>query len=174
MKKFRSCPEAVQTLDVTPSRDWERAPWNHVRGAIRKYLQDWDPYNFYSPDDAQTNLNEWFDAVIERYVPLKSSKLIAPAPWWNYHCEKAFKLKSKTFISLSQDPDAYDRDVKRNKRVQRKAFKSYNAKLKKKIDSIGSTDRNFWKLIKDTSGLDSVKSSSAPDVEDIVDHFALK
>ena len=29
-------------------------------------------------------------------------------------------------------------------------------------------------MIKDTSGLDSVKSSSAPDVEDIVDHFASK
>ena len=58
----------ADTPDITPSRDWDRAPWNHIRGAIKKYLSDWDPCSFISADEAQSNLNEWFEAIIERYV----------------------------------------------------------------------------------------------------------
>ena len=50
----------------------------------------------------------------------------------------------------------------------------YNKKLKKKIENMGSSDRQFWSLIKDISGLDSTRSSSAPSAEDLVDHFAEK
>ena len=56
--------------------------------------------------------------------------------------------------------------------MQRKAFKGYNTKLKQKIENMGTSDRHFWSLINDISGLDSTRSSSAPNAEDIVDHFA--
>ena len=36
------------------------------------------------------------------------------------------------------------------------------------------SDANFWRLTKEVGGLDSVKSSSAPDVEEIVSHFQEK
>ena len=58
--------------------------------------------------------------------------------------------------------------------MQRKAFKTFNVKLKKRIESIGTGDRNFWKLIKDISGLEDTKSFSAPAAEDIANHFASK
>ena len=32
--------------------DWIRAPWNHIRGAVRRALKDWNACQFDSVDDA--------------------------------------------------------------------------------------------------------------------------
>lgn len=39
---------------------------------------------------------------------------------------------------------------------------------------MSNSDRNVWSLIKELSGLDSSRSSSAPGVEDLAAHFAAK
>jgi hypothetical protein len=39
---------------------------------------------------------------------------------------------------------------------------------------MSTSDSNFWSLIKELSGLSSSRSSSAPSVEDLADHFAEK
>ena len=60
------------------------------------------------------------------------------------------------------------------KMIQKKAFKAYNSKLKKRLAEMSNADRNFWALIKDLSGLSAARSSSTPSVEAIADHFAHK
>ena len=52
--------------------------------------------------------------------------------------------------------------------------KKYNLKLKKDLEGMDNSCRNFWKLIKDLTGLSTAKSSSAPSAEAIADHFSAK
>ena len=35
-------------------------------------------------------------------------------------------------------------------------------------------DRDFWSLTKEIAGLDAIKGSATPNVEDLVDHFQTK
>ena len=58
--------------------------------------------------------------------------------------------------------------------IQRKAFKAYNQRIKKNLEEMNNTDRNFWILIKDLTGLSTSKSNSAPSPEALADHFATK
>ena len=159
--------------DVTV-RDWERAPWHHIKGAIKRYLKDWDPCAFPSPSMAQSNLSEWIDAIIDRYVPTARAISKSNAPWWNYHCEKAFKQQQKIFQTEGAESDAYRKSVMWNRNVQKKAFKVYNIKLRNRLRAMGSSDRTFWNLVKEIGGLDRVRSAAAPEAEALASHFATK
>ena len=159
---------------VKQAYNWDHAPWNHINGAIRRFMHDWDPACFDSVQVAQINFNEWMESIVERYVPLRDLNLKGCAPWWNYHCEKAYKLKVKAFACADESPDRYLRAVQWNKSVQRKAFHKYNLRLKSKLDKMSNSDRNFWSLVKDIGGLDSSRSNAAPDKYDLACHFADK
>ena len=64
--------------------------------------------------------------------------------------------------------------VKWNKKVQRKAYRVFNKKIKHRLQGMASSDRNFWKLVKEISGLDGDRASSTPDADDLAKHFANK
>ena len=155
-------------------RDWDHAPWHHIKGAIRRYLKHWDPCAFASPSLAQSNLSEWMDAIIDRYVPLTSPVSNPNAPWWNFHCEKAYKWKQRAFVDAGPDSEEYARAVSWNRTVQKKAFKSYNIKLRARLQKIGTSDRVFWDTVKEIGGLSSARSSAAPSAEALAEHFATK
>ena len=114
-----SPPQAAP--DAEPVRDWEYAPWIHIKGALRRYLKDWDPRAFASPSLAQSNLSEWISEIIDRYVPLAEPSAKSEAPWWNYHCDKAYKYKQRVFLAAGADSLEYKRAVDWNKIVQRRA-----------------------------------------------------
>ena len=120
--------------------DWEHAPWHHINGAIRRHMCDWHPSNFDSVHEAQVNFNEWMEAIVDRYVPLRDPTPKGCAPWWNFHYEKAYKLKVKAFNTADSDPEKFLRAVIWNKKVQRKAYRTrvYNRKLKLKLDKISN------------------------------------
>ena len=101
----------VDAPDDTLVHDWTHAPWHHIRGAIRRYLKSWDPTAFESPSLAQVNLNEWIDEIIDRYVPLDRPITRTEAPWWNFHCEKAYLWKQKVFKTDGIDSIAYTKAV---------------------------------------------------------------
>ena len=162
--------QAVQAAPVTGQvLDWEHAPWNHISGAIRRYLKDWDPWVFESVGHAQQNLDEWLTAIIDRYVRHSAPAVPGPAPWWNYHCEKAFKFKMKTFSTARDDPDRFFYAVRWNKMVQRVAYKRFNQKIRDKLSTMAMSDRNFWNTVKDISGLDAQRSNAAPSAEGLAD-----
>ena len=50
----------------------------------------------------------------------------------------------------------------------------YESKLKHKLADLIGSDKQFWSLIKEIGGLDSERSSAAPDVEALAEHFASK
>ena len=85
-------------------------------------------------------------------------------------------LVLKAFKSRAEFPDRYIAASSRAKTIQRQAFKGYNVKIKARLDAMSSTDRKFWSLIKELSGLSSSRSSAAPDIdaEALADHFAHK
>ena len=112
--------------------------------------------------------------IIDDYVPKSKPKKSGPAPWWNYYCGKSFKLKLKTFKKRDEHPDRYEKACKLCKKTQRAAFKAYNVKIKKRLSEMSTADQNFWTLIKELTGLSSNKSSSAPSVDALADHFAEK
>ena len=85
----------VDATEDTLVRDWQHAPWHHIKGAIRRYPKDWDPTSFESSSLAQANLSEWIEEIIDRYVPFARHITCTKAPWWNFHCEKAYRLKQK-------------------------------------------------------------------------------
>ena len=159
---------------VEPVYDWEHAPWNHINGAISRYLSDWDPNWFSSADEAQRNLDEWLQAIFDRYIKSATPVIHGYAPWWSYRCEMAFKYKMKAFRTAASGPDRYVRAVRWNKRVQRKAFRVFKQKLQTKLLGMKSSDPLFWDLVKDIGSLNTARSSAAPDADELADHFAEK
>ena len=60
------------------------------------------------------------------------------------------------------------------RKVKKKAYACYQKKLKTKLDSMSNSDKNFWSLAKDISGLSQERLASCPDVDSLADHFAEK
>ena len=112
--------------------------------------------------------------MITDYVKKRTPITYSPAPWWNYDCQKAFKYKMKAFKTRHECRERYVRATSDSKSIQRMAFKSYNLKIKKKLSMMSTADSDFWSLIKDLTGLNNAKSSSAPSVEALAGHFADK
>ena len=80
----------------------------------------------------------------------------------------------KALHTRIEQPERYIRAITYSKNVQRKAFKSYNVQIKKRVDQMSAADGDFWTLIKDLAGLSSAKSSSAPSADALATHFAKK
>ena len=59
-------------------------------------------------------------------------------------------------------------------KVQHREFKKYNLSLSKKLKSMEKSDKRFWNLAKEISGLEQSRNKAAPSVNDLADHFASK
>jgi hypothetical protein len=134
----------------------------------------WNTIDFDCQDVAEQTLHECLSSIVETYVNKVTPKTYGPAPWWNYKCQKAFKFKTKCFDTKEDDPERFIKASKLSTKVQRMAFKEYNGKIKKRLDEMSTSDKNFWSIIKELSGLDSSRSDAAPSVDDLADHFAAK
>ena len=166
--------ENPKTPVVSKVRDWHNAPWHHIKGALRRELQGWDPKEHITVDAAEKNLDDVFHKVVDEYVDLKTPAKPGPAPWWNYRCQKAYDWKQQMFKERFEQPDKYIKAVHWNKKAQKKAYRKYQVKIKKKLSKMSNCDRNFWSLTKEIAGLDASKGLAAPSVDDLVDHFQAK
>ena len=98
-----SCVHVVP--DKEPTLLWEHAPWDLIRGAVGKGLEDWDPYVYDDVDVAEKALDDILWKIIRRY--LKKSKQRKPGPviWWNDACEDAYAQNQKPFLVKAHKPE---------------------------------------------------------------------
>ena len=68
----------------------------------------------------------------------------------------------------------YKNAAKRCKRNQRRAKKIYNVLVKDKLSKMQKSEKSFWELTKELSGQPRASNKAAPDVDELVDHFANK
>jgi hypothetical protein len=156
---------------------WATAPWGHIKAAFRDKLKYWDPRAYDTVDAAELALDGIITSIIQNYIKKKKVAAKLPAPWWNTLCTSKFKYKCKQFNLLERQlisKEEFDLAVKLSRKVQKIAYARYQQKLRKKLASMSKCDRNFWSLTKEISGLDRERSSAAPDVDEIADHFAEK
>ena len=80
-----------------PTLLWQHAPWDHIKGAVRRALDGWDPMAFEDVDDAEKDLDNILQEIIDHY--LKKSKPRKPGPviWWNESCQNAYDQKLRLF-----------------------------------------------------------------------------
>jgi hypothetical protein len=148
-----------------------------MNGALKRALFKWDPKAYGSVDEAEAALAAVYKRVVDRYVPVKTRAVNLPAPWWNYTCARKLQYKIRVFQQLEAgvvDSSKYLMAARICRKVQKKAYACFQKKLKQKIGSMGSSDKNFWSLAKDISGLSQERHASCPSVDAIADHFAEK
>ena len=83
-------------------------------------------------------------------------------------------MKLDAFESRSLDSAGYRAAVKRCRRVNRRAFKRWQATLRVRIHEMGNSDANFWKLTKEIGGLEPSRSAAAPPVDEVAAHLQSK
>jgi len=113
-------------------------------------------------------------AVRDRYVKKTKPRSGGTAPWWNAACSKAFEYKQKTFPSRFEKPGKYQHALRCSRSAQRRAFRKYQLKLKKRLQTMTNSDRNFWSLAKEIAGFDTEQGGAVPNVNDLAESFALK
>ena len=139
---------------------------------MKRALANWKPSG--GVDEAEADLDKLLSKVVDDYVKWKKPTRPGPTPWWNCKCEKAYKWKRKCFVNRVTDQNKFDSAVKFNRKIQKKAYGSYQKKIKKKLASMSSGDSNFWQLAKEIGGLERTRSESAPSAQKLAEHFAEK
>ena len=118
------------------------------------------------------SLDGILEKIIVKYVKKTMPRSTPSHPWWNLQCEKAFKAKQRAWEGPT--PEKYAAAVKRCRLTQRRAFATYNRKLKSRLAKLKCSDREFWTLTKEIGGIARSNASAAPSAEAICEHFADK
>ena len=79
---------------------------------------------------AVSDLNDRLSAIVDKYVKVEVTSSRSQMPWWTKACDRAYKLKLDAFESRSLDSAGYRAAVKRCWRVNRRAFKRWQATLR--------------------------------------------
>jgi hypothetical protein len=157
-----------------PTRMWRQAPWNHIKGDIKRALLNWEPRSFDTVDEAEASLDQILQVIIDKHVKWSTPVEQKPAPWWNKSCADAYSDKCKLFATRASNRTRYNAAVAHCRTVQNRAFAIFQKDLRTKISSLRQDDKQFWILARDIAGIDSARSSAAPSVDDLADHFASK
>jgi hypothetical protein len=157
-----------------PSRVYSTAPWVHIKADVKRALVDWDPKSYGDVDGAESALDVILYEVIDKHVKWSNPRPKLPAPWWNEACQDAYIIKCKLFPQRLERKSRYNAALNFCRTVQNGAFAKYQFDLRLHIKEMRKDDKQFWKLAKEIGGIDTVRSSSAPSVDELVDHFANK
>ena len=167
--------ETIDEVEKKPSRLMRRsAPWNHAAGYLKRRFARWSAKWFKDVDHAENSWRETCNDAVKKYVKLKAPQRPKACPWWNSKCSRAYKYKRKVFLSHPCSSAKYKNVSRRCSRVQKKAKKVYNQGLKLKLSEMEVSDKAFWELTKEIGGQSRASNKAAPDVNDLVDHFASK
>ena len=93
--------------------DWRKAPWNHIRGEVKRVFRDWKP-NKSNPDAAADELDEMLWKVVKRHVKPRAPTRRRPVPWWTKHCRDTYKEKLKAFKIRLKHLCTYKKSMWRN------------------------------------------------------------
>jgi hypothetical protein len=141
---------------------------------VKRAVSEWKPNSAQSASEAQTELDDLLWKVVKRHVKLRAPTKPRPLPWWNSECRGTLRRKLKAFGSRKERPAAYKAAQTRCKKTQRRAFAQYNQRLTKQLEDMEKSDKSFWELSKQISGLQQTRNKAAPSADDLVDHFASK
>ena len=165
--------EVPQSPAHKPTLLWKYAPWNHIRGAVKKGLKDWDP-RLLSVDEAEESLDEILCGVIRKYVKTSKPKKPGPVIWWNSKCQEAYVAKLKLFPRRFEDCINYNAAVNKCRTIQNRAFAAYQKELSSQLEQLNKSNKKFWQLAKEIGGVEVQRSGAAPAAEDLAEHFATK
>eukprot|EP00657_Telonema_sp_P-1_P003991 TRINITY_DN19249_c0_g1_i1.p1 TRINITY_DN19249_c0_g1~~TRINITY_DN19249_c0_g1_i1.p1 ORF type:complete len:151 (-),score=46.64 TRINITY_DN19249_c0_g1_i1:105-557(-) len=100
-----------------------------------------------------------------------------PAPWWNKRCRSTLTYKDQVFLRCREGVLPlwkYKVAVKYARAAQKKAYAVYQRKLRGRLKHSNGSSKEFWELVKEISGLEQSRNSSAPSTESLVGHFQNK
>ena len=122
---FQAGTQPPSTPESSLVHDWSSAPWDHIRGYLRRVLLKWDPRCCESVTTAEESLRGFMQAAIDKYMKVKRMTPKLPAPWWNYTCDKKLRHKCRMFKLLEEGSvgtEAYRCAVRICRKVQKKAY----------------------------------------------------
>ena len=70
-------PEAASQSD---SVNWRKAPWDHIRGDVKRAVSEWIPNFAQSVSEVQTELDDLLWKVVKRHVKLRAPTKPRPLP----------------------------------------------------------------------------------------------
>ena len=182
---FQSVVAAPLPPKLHSVRNWLNAPWDHIRGAVRRALRSWDPVPVgacvsdacSAVDAAVQDLDIILLGILDKYVPMKQMSQVGPAPWWNKRCSNALAYKDRVFQRCREGvlPSwKLKVAIKYARNAQKKAYAVYQRRLCSRLKNSDGSAQEFWELVKEISGLEQSRSSSAPAVEALAEHFQAK
>ena len=166
----------IDCVFVRADKCWllHTAPWNHIRGDVKRAVDGWKPNVSQSVSEAQAELDGLLWTVVKRHVKIRAPTRPRPQPWWTSKCRRMLRQKQKAFDHRREHPAVYKAVRQRCKKTQRHAFAEYNKRLSEQLDVMEKSDKQFWDLTKRISGLQQSRNKTAPSADDLVDHFASK
>ena len=146
--KLAAVDEVPAASTRQPILCWDLAPWQHIKPAVKRTLAQSDARAFCTVDTAMSALDKILQDVIVRYFKRTSPRATITYPRWDSECDKTYAVKHNAWSIKSTHPARNEAAVKRCRFAQRRAFASYNRKLKARFAGIRSTDRQFWTFAK--------------------------
>ena len=167
--------EVIADEEKRPDRlMWRSAPWDHIRGYLKRSFVGWTAKIFRDIDHAEGCWREICNDASKKCVKLKAPQKPKACPWWNRKCSVSYKYKRKMFSLHKCSSSKYKNAARICKRVQRKAKKVYNQGLKLKLIKMQKSEKSFWEITKEISGQSRVSNQAAPDVDELAIRFASK
>jgi hypothetical protein len=151
---------------------WDSAPWDHIKGHLKRELVAYRPVGCH--EAAESQLNDILERTIGRYVKKRKPVSGRPARWWTRECDLAFANKLKANATRLSDPGRLKSAISRCRRVQKAAFKRYQNRLRVKLSKMSNSSSEFWRLSKEIGGIDADRTTAAPSAEALVGAFAAK
>ena len=108
-----------------PVYHWGDAPWSHIKGSLKRDLQDWNVKSLGSVDQTEGAFADIILKTTDRYVKQSIPQKRKILPWWNLACSRAFKKKQKAFVQRQSHPVKYSQAKKLCKQLQGRAFANY-------------------------------------------------
>jgi hypothetical protein len=152
---------------------WKSAPWDRIRGALKIKLGSWKASVFDTLNDAMDDLYEIIQGVIDKYVKTSIPGSARPAPWWNRLCSRAKQVKYAAFERREEDMKEYKAACTELRFQERKSFAAHRARLAKRLND-SRNDADWWHTVKLHAGAAEVRTSAAPDAEELAEFFAKK
>jgi hypothetical protein len=152
---------------------WSNAPWNHIRGHLKRATAEWHPDSFETVDDTVDDFYRLIDQTVTRYVRSTVPTSSRPASWWDRSCTTALKAVDKAFESRSTNKEGYESARQVLKTRQRQAYAKYRKLLVAKLDT-DDTNKDWWDTVKLHSGKARSPLSGTPSPQELAEFFAAK
>ena len=163
------------SLHVPPSSatrkvyHWKSAPWRHLCRHFHRV--QWGFLKSKPIPDAIDTFVNILTTAHDRYVSSTLPTIKRPTVWGDCYCQCTYQRKLQAWCR--RDWSTYHDSMFVAKRAQAIAFHFHQRSLRTKLQ-LGPTDRMWWNLTKNISGLSKTHNRSASDVDSLASYFASK